>query len=102
MTKNPNTTNPTSVNRRKVIAGLAVAPLAGVAASLPAQAMTPLERIRYHLSALEAAFRDYYPDSTVKATFNEVTPEHRECGCVGCVMVHTYTGFDEICVMRRL
>jgi hypothetical protein len=63
------------INRRKVVAGLGVAPVAaviGIPTSGAAQAMTPLERIKHHLKELEAAFLDYYPDSTIHTTFNTV------------------------------
>ncbi len=76
--------------RRRVVTALAVAPLAGVAAALPAQAMTPLERIEHHLGELEAVFQDYYPDTEIYATFNGTTPEHMDCGAVPCVIVHAH------------
>ena len=71
--------------RRNVIAGLAVAPLAGVAASLPAQAMTPEERVAHHVEGIRQAFREIHPD--LKKFGEYVDIDKRATGGTGSIVM---------------
>ena len=84
MTKNSHITNP--INRRQALAGagavagaLAIAgpALAGVAASLPAQAMTPEERVAHHVEGIRQAFREIHPDLKKFGEAIELRPDRQ-------------------------